>query len=170
MPFYVTVTRQGAHKPSGWLGPYARRASALTDAAGLKAPGLRVGVTKTRPVGLSGSLSPRSNPLPAIATAGRAALKHPAVREFIVTTVLPMVSRSVQGGITAFRKASRAEQVKALRKIARFMPQPHGSILKRLLKNDKAAASIARALSSKESVSAMKAVARSAEVAAAARF
>jgi hypothetical protein len=167
MPFYVIVRSRGSRQPSGYLGPYSRRSSALTDASALKSASTNVEVTQKRPQGLSG---PRSNPVPAIAAAGARILAYPGVRTFIATVVLPKISRHVEGGIGAFRKANRAEQVAALRKLVRFVPPPHNLLLRRLLKNDKAAAAIARALSSKEGVKAMRAAARSVESAAASRL
>ncbi len=176
--YYVTLRLRGgsADQPVGWLGPYARRSSALVDAGSLASPSIHVEVSRRIPAtsGAPGSAwsvhGTRSNPFAAIAAAGARVLSIPGVKTFLAAEVLPWVMRSVHGGLDAFQSATRAEQVAALRKIAGYLPPPNRMLLQRLLKNDKAAASIARAFSSKKSVEAMKAAASSAGYAAEASF
>lgn len=152
--YYVVLRKDGSRQAVGYLGPYSSRAGALTDASALKRGGLTVEVATEPPGGL---VDARGNPMPALAAAGRAILAHPKTKKLLITVVLPYVKDSVAGGLKAFGRASEAEQIEALRKIARYIPPPSGSAFKRLLKDDKRAAAVAGLLSSEESIQAMTA-------------
>lgn len=152
--YYVVLRKGGSRQAVGYLGPYSSRAGALTDASTLKREGLTVEVATEPPESLVGA---RSNPAPALAAAGRAILAHPRTKQLIVQIAIPYIKDRVVGGLSEFQGASEAEQIEALRKLARYVPPPNGSALKRLLRDDKRAAAIAGLLSSEESVRTMTA-------------
>jgi len=157
--YYVVLRKNGSRQAVGYLGPYSSRSGALTDASALKREGLTVEVTTEPPESLVGV---HSNPVPAVAATGatavRTVLAHPRTKQLLVQVALPYIKDRVVGGLSEFQKATEAEQIEALRKLAERIPALQGGYaLRKLLKSDKRAAAVAGLLSSKESIQAMTA-------------
>jgi len=153
--YYVVLRKNGSRQAVGYLGPYSSRSGALTDASALKREGLTVEVTTEPPESL---VDTRGNPAPALAAAARAILAHPRTKQLLVQVALPYIKDRVVGGLSEFQKATEAEQIEALRKLAERIPALQGGYaLRKLLKSDKIAAAVAGLLSSKESIQTMTA-------------
>jgi len=121
MPHTVQILKNG--RVYGTLGPYARRADALSDAAVLKRPGLSVSVVR--------AATPTRANNPATAAGMRVA----------VSFLLPLLTGMAKGKIQEFLSLDRPGQIELLRKLAR------GSLPARAaLSNDAVADMVADAL------------------------
>ena len=99
MAYHVKIRKNGACY--GTLGPYGRRADALTDAAVLKAPGITVEIAKGNPQRSKTHLTRRNS---AAATA----------------VVTQLALRLAKAGVKSFLDASPDERVRMLRAKTRF--------------------------------------------------
>lgn len=101
MPYSILIKKNG--RTYGTLGPYAKRADALADAAALKRPGHSVSVL-------------RANPAPALVAAGKVALN------MLAPYLIEAAAKMAKGTIQKYLAMNRQEQIAFIRKSQRFNP------------------------------------------------
>jgi hypothetical protein len=101
MPYSILIKKNG--RTYGTLGPYAKRADALADAAALKRPGHSVSVL-------------RANPAPALVAAGKVALN------MLAPYLIKAAANMAKGTVKKYLAMNRKEQIAFIRKSQRFNP------------------------------------------------